>query len=66
MAMDPSAMGGTPPMPGGMGGPPPMGGPMGAGGAPAPPMPMPLPPINRKRRKGGKHKLSRRKPRKKG
>lgn len=29
-------------------------------------MPMPLPPIARKRRKGGKHKLTRRKSRKKG
>jgi hypothetical protein len=29
-------------------------------------MPMPLPPASRKRRKTGKHKLSRRKPRKKG
>jgi hypothetical protein len=29
-------------------------------------MPMPLPPIAKKRRKTGKHKLSRRKSRKKG
>jgi len=29
-------------------------------------MPMPLPPISKKRRKGGKHKLNRRKSRKKG
>lgn len=29
-------------------------------------MPMPLPPITRKRRKGGKHKLTKRKTRKKG
>lgn len=58
MAMDPQQMGGAP-MPGGLGSPPPA-----AGGAA--PMPMPLPKAARKRRKGGKHKLSRRKSRKKG
>lgn len=56
--MDPQQMGGAP-MPGGLGSPPPA-----AGGAA--PMPMPLPKAARKRRKGGKHKLSRRKSRKKG
>ena len=58
MAMDPSMMGGAPTP--GAGGPMPP--PPPSGGA----MPMPLPPIAKKRRKGGKHKLSRRKPRKKG
>ena len=58
MSVDPSMMGGgsmpgMPPAPQG-GGTPPMGG----------ATPMPLPPLPmKKRRKGGKHKLSRRKPR---
>lgn len=58
--MDPSMMGGTSAGAGAPGGPmpPPGGSPMGQA------MPMPLPPIARKRRKTGKHKLTRRKSRK--
>lgn len=64
MAMDPTMMGGaTGGAPGGAGSPmPPMPPPSPGGSA----MPMPLPPITRKRRKGGKHKLTKRKTRKKG
>ena len=61
MAMDPTMMGGTSAGAGGAGSPmppPAAASPMGSA------MPMPLPPITRKRRKTGKHKLSRRKTRK--